>query len=214
MGSTFWAESYFRSLKRTKVLPLLTKYLLQYKRVSIPHIGSFELVQEPPQLQVADHLFLPPSFTTAYIKRDGVPEHQSRFFSTLDASAGSDGLSLFGEQLHNRLRRGPVQWKGFGILRYSANEIVFEPQPLILPALQALPAQKILRQDAVHQVLVGDQSVSKQAVETDVPVRRQRRWAMTVAFVLLLLGLAAIIALLYQGRFLPQAAGMRLHWNF
>jgi hypothetical protein len=212
MALTFWAESYFRSLKRTKVLSLLTKYLLQYKRVSIPHIGSFELVQEPPQWRVADQLFEPPSFTTAYLKPDEVPEHQSRFF-LLRATEEQLDLASFGRQLRHRLRKGPIQWKGFGILRDASNEIIFEPQPLALPALQPVPARKIIRQDATHSVLVGDTQVNRQAHEETVVVRKtSRSWQIILAWILLVLCLAAIIALLYEGDFSPSAAGLRL-WD-
>lgn len=214
MGSTFWAESYFRSLKRTSLISLLTEYLLQYKRVSIPHIGSFELVQEPPQWRMPDQLIAPPAFTTAYLRPDAPTEHQSRFFS----SAGD--LASFGQQLRNRLRKGPIQWKGFGTLRDAADTVVFEPQPIVLASLQAVPAQKLIRPDATHQVLVGDRQLSKQVVEVEreevVTVVKEKRvysWEMVTGWVLLAATVAAIVFLLHQDRFSPAATGLRLRLN-
>ena len=79
MASTSWVESYFRSLKANSVFNQLTKYLVQYKRVSIPSVGTILLVQQPAQLNVADKIIEPPTVSAELREDVVVPEHQLKY---------------------------------------------------------------------------------------------------------------------------------------
>ena len=213
MGSTFWAELYFRLPKRNNVLLLITKYLLQYKRVCIPHVGTFELVQEPPQLDVADKIFTPPSFTTRFLHHDAVPDHQ---FLYLESSVHSERetlkqeLSRFGQNLKTRIEKDPFRWNGFGTLRYHSDELVFEPQPIRLTSLQRLRADKVIRQNVAHNVIIGDQHITSEDIAR--PVDRQgykMPWYMIVGWILLALSILAILWILYLNNFQDTASGQK-----
>jgi hypothetical protein len=209
-----WAESYFRSLKRIKVISILTKYLLQYKRVCIPHIGTFEIVQQSPQLSIADKLFTPPFFTIRYLQQDAVPEHQFNFFSWSDPSKKEilkEELFNFGAELKSRIRETPFQWNGFGTLRYASDELVFEPRSIELESLQRVPAEKVIRYNAEHSMLVGDQQMTRQQV-TRVLHKKSSRWpsAIVVGWIILVLAVLAIIILLYLEKFQPASSGLKL----
>jgi hypothetical protein len=208
------AESYFRSLKRIKVIPILTKYLLQYKRVCIPHIGTFELVQQSPQLSIADKLFTPPFFTIRYLHQDAVPEHQFNFFSWSDPSRKEilkEELFNFGAELKSKIKDAPFQWNGFGTLRYASDGVIFEPHPIELDSLQRVPAEKVIRYNAEHSMLVGDQQMTRQQV-TRVLHKKSSRWpsAIVLGWIIFVIALIAIIILLYLGKFQPAASGLRL----
>jgi hypothetical protein len=214
MALISWAESYFRSLKRIKVIPILTKYLLQYKRVCIPHIGTFEIVQQSPQLSIADKLFTPPFFTIRYLHQDAVPEHQFNFFSWSDPSRKEilkEELFNFGAELKSRVKDAPFQWNGFGTLRYASDELVFEAHPIELDSLQRVPAEKVIRYNAEHSMLVGDQQMTRQQVNR-VLHKKSSRWpsAIVIGWIILALTVVAIIILLYLGRFQAAASGLRL----
>ena len=211
MGSTFWAVSYFRSLKRINVLPLLTKYLLQYKRVCIPHIGTFELVQQPPRLDVADKHFSPPFFTTTYISQQQVPDHQLHFLCAdgLPRESARAELFSFGEALKNRIRTDAFRWNGFGSLHLEANEVVFEPQSIRLESLQQIQAEKVMRKDATHNMLVGDKETTNTEMITSLAVRKKRgSLVILIGWILALLALIAVIVILYLGKFQTTASGM------
>ncbi|MFL5811273.1 MAG: hypothetical protein ACJ749_17255 [Flavisolibacter sp.] len=217
MALTSWAVSYFRSLKRTKVLALLTKYLVQYKRVSIPHIGTFEIIQQSPELKIADKLITPPSFITRYVNNDRVPEHQVRFIASSEhytKETLEEELSLFGENLKNRIQNSPFSWNGFGTLRYASSELVFDPQQIQFDSLQFMPAVKIMRENAQHRVLVGDRQMISSNTPTESYARIAKRpglsLEMFIGLIILLLAVALIIYLLFIGNFEPAAAGLRL----
>jgi hypothetical protein len=211
MGSTFWAELYFRSLKRIKVLPLLTKYLLQHKRVSIPFIGTFELVRQPPHVSIGDKRISAPFFVTRHFKKDEVPEHQVLSFSSGEERERSkQELYSFGEQLQKAVKKNPLQWKGIGTLKYAASEVVFEPEEIRVEGLQALPAEKVLRENVQHSIRVGDQQMTSQQV-TDAlhHTDQERDWSMLAGWILLILALASLLVFLYIKNFQASSVGLQ-----
>jgi hypothetical protein len=214
MALTFWAELYFRSLKRTSVLPLLTKYLIQYKRVCIPYIGTFEIVQQSPRLNIADKLFTPPGFTTLYRRQDAVSDHQFHYIaiaSKEEKEKLQEELSLFGQKLQQKIQHTPFSWKGFGTLSYSANELVFEPQEMQLESLQRVPADKVIRKNEAHQMLVGDREMNSHEAAEGIHTRRVTYPVyLILGWVILLLAIATIAYFLYLNRFEPSGAGLKL----
>jgi hypothetical protein len=211
MASTFWAELYFRSLKRTKVLALLTKYLLQYKRVSIPHIGTFEIVQQSPELHIADKLITAPVFTTKYVNNDQVTDHQFHFIEKSE-QLDREKLSSFGENLSKRIQKHPFCWNGFGTLRYDSSRFVFDPQCIELNSLSHVNASKVTRKNARHSMLVGYQQVTGELV-TDVfnqpEVKKKTKLYMIVGWIVFFLAVAAIAVILYIGKFEVSATGLK-----
>ena len=211
MALIYWAELYFRSLKRNRVFPLLTQYLFLYKKVCIPHVGMFEIIQEPPQLNVADKIFTPPGFKTKYAGEDFVPEHQFDFFSAAanEKENIKQELFSFGERLRNKIQQSPFYWKGLGTLRYHFNEIIFEAEEIKLISFQNIPAQKVLRENVQHHLLVGDRELSSREVtEALNQVKQKTPWFIIVGWMILLLAIIFILIILYAKNFEPAAAGL------
>jgi len=215
MGSTFWAELYFRSLKRTKVLALLTKYLVQYKRVSIPYIGSFELVQESPRLRITDHMITAPVFTTRYVNNDVVPEHQFHFIAACESAEKErlqKDLDVFGKNLKRSIETSPFRWNGFGTLRNTPTGVIFDPQLHEFDSLKFVPARKVMRENAQHSMLVGDQHMSSDQAtnalkKSGTGIRRPEY--IILACVVFALAVIAIFVILFLGEFRISAAGLR-----
>lgn len=212
MGSTCWAELYFRSLKSNRVLPLLTKYLIRYKRVCIPHVGTFEIVQQSPQLNVADKLIIPPSFKARYVEQDSVSEHQFNFFaaSNEEKEKIKQDLFAFGERLKNKISRSSFYWNGLGTLHYKSNRVVFEPEEIQLSSLQPVPAEKVLRENVQHNVLVGDHEMtSDQVNEVLTKEEYKRPWFIIAGWIIFILAVIAIIIFLYLKNFQTASTGMQ-----
>ena len=213
MGSTFWAELYFRSLKRIKVLSIFTKYLVQYGRVCIPGVGNFELVCQSPQLDVADQLFRPPFYITRYNPQYNLSEHQSEYFASsiqAEKNETANEMILFGEKLKKRIEAAPFQWNGFGTLKSRSSEILFEAYQINLTSLNIIPARKVIRENAEHSMLVGDQQMtSRQVAEALNKTEPGRSVIMVIGWVIVVMGIIAILALLYLGGFQPSSSGLR-----
>ena len=61
----------------------LTTYLFHYKKVSIPHVGTIQIVQRPPQLDVVDKRLQPPFYLVEFKKEEDVTDHQIRFLNNI-----------------------------------------------------------------------------------------------------------------------------------
>lgn len=213
MGLTFWAELYFRSLKTTKVLSLFTKYLVQYGRVCIPHIGTFELETQPPRHDIADKRFMPPTFVTRYSRLEKLSAHQSSYFAFSNHSSREkmeDEIASFGAQLKNKIRQAPFQWNGLGTLRLQSSEILFEPAGIKLSSLNPVPAHKVIRENVQHQVLVGDHQMTSQQVSDSIqkPLEKYPLY-MRAGWIILALAVITIIVLLYLGKFQVSSSGLK-----
>jgi hypothetical protein len=208
MASTFWAVSYFRSLKASSVLNQLTKYLLQYRRVSIPSVGTIQLVQQPATLDVASKLLLPPSFKAEWTDDETVSDHQLRFLSAgLEQETANVRASLqaLGLQLSEQVRSEGFHWKGIGLIRQNGDAV-----PLSLDALEPVAAQRVLRHGAEHNVLVGDQQMTSTQIaelREEGPAAGKRSLFVIVGWIILLLSILYILFVLYKGKFRMGATG-------
>jgi len=215
MGSTCWAELYFRSLKSNKVLLLLTKYLIRHKRVCIPHVGTFEIVQQSPQLNVVDKLIIPPAFKARYIEQDAVPEHQFDFFASSKEEKEKirQELFSFGEKLRNQINQSSFYWNGFGTLRYKSNRVIFEPEVIPLSSFQPVVAEKVLRENVQHNVLVGDQEMTSSQVNEALSKQEYKRpWFIIAGWIIFIVAVLAIIIFLYLKNFQTASTGMQSHF--
>lgn len=202
---------YFRSLKATNVLNLLTKYLLQYRTVTIPHVGTIHIVQQSPQLYVADKLIQPPSFSAQLKEEEQVPAHQLNFLaSKLEKRADLvlEELKNFGDQLNDRINGSGFEWSGFGWIDSNT-------QSFVIPAagLNAVIAERVMRHNPDHQVLVGDRQTSSYELADEKAgiegVKNKRSVAIVVGWILLILSILIIAFFIYQGKFRVNATGSK-----
>jgi len=170
---------------------------------------------QSPQLDVADKLISSPVFITRHKRGDEVPDHQFHFFTNGVVEKENFMLELFsfGERMKRKIQNSPFHWKGFGTLRYDSGGLLFEPDEMKLEALQPVPAQKVLRENVQHQVLVGDQEMtSEQVAEVLNTVEYKRPWFIIVGWLLFILALVAIIIYLYMNNFRTTSTGLKSLW--
>jgi hypothetical protein len=212
MGSTFWVELYFRSLNPNNVLNHLTKYLLQYRRVSIPSVGTIQLLHQPAQLNVAEKILLPPSYATQITSDETVPDHQLAFLAACVAKEKAevlDLLQLFGAQLKTSIKGAGFNWTGIGLIRYTN-----EPLPVSMPAPEPVTATRVIRQDAPHNVLVGDQQmtstqITEQRADDLTVVKARPSLVIIIGWIVLVLSILFIVFILYRGKFRVGATGSK-----
>ena len=199
------------------MLSILTSYLLKYKQVCIPNIGTFEIVQQTPLLNFAEKTCYPPAFATEYFEKDHVSEHQLHTIAALhhaDAEQIRKQLSEFGEHFRMHIGRQPFYWKGFGTLRRNSETIIFVPAPIDIYSLKPVTADKVMRGTSEHNMLVGDREMTFQEA-TDVlqqPAEKKKTYSLWIGWVLLALAIMAIIFILYQGGFETSTSGT--HWKW
>ena len=190
----------------------LTNYLLQYKTVSVPNVGTLCLVHQPARLNVADKLIEPPSYVVEIKSEDDIPDHQLQFLSGLansEKDALKNELRSFGDRVQREINNGGFHWEGLGLIKSDTQTIA-----VAAPSLQPLVAERVIRQDAKHTVLVGDREVSTAHVTErnadEQTSTKKRDVYVLIGWILLLLSLVAIALLLYLGKFGVNAAGSKL----
>jgi len=199
-------------VKNNKVFPILTKYLLQYKRVSIPHVGSFEIKMGSASLEVVDKKILPPSFITEFSPVDTVSEHQYQYFTTClktDEEATANELFSFGQQLKEKIAGEAFRWNGIGTLKKRSGGIVFEEDKLHLECIGDVTAEKVIREKASHTVLVGEREHTSEEMTERLQAApsTDTSYLHTIGWIVLVLAILAIIYFIYTGAFSSLSSG-------
>lgn len=190
----------------------LTEYLLRYKSVSIPHVGSFVVEREPAQLDFADKRIHPPVYSVTYRDAVNVEEQQLCFISDAyaDPSVRQEQLENFGRRLKRRIETGSFTWKGIGSLQCVEDKIVFQPQTLTT-GLWPVEAYRVVRENVPHTLLVGDQEVQSSDVQNlwDEPVERKKDVAVIVGWAILIAAVLFIAYLFFQGGLRTENTGLK-----
>lgn len=188
----------------------LTKYLVQYNNVSIPEIGSFKLLQQPARLDVAEKLVYPPSYSLLHDHNDHVGYHQSQhLFEFNNDGAGSDQLIQFGKGFRKSLTLNKFSWSGMGVFENGEiGPISFQPNEILIDGLQPIVANKVLRENVQHTVLVGENEVLKGGILDEIVAPANRKKVAVIAgWILAALAAAFIIFYLYNQGFQSPASG-------
>lgn len=180
--------------------------------MSIPSVGTITLEQQPASLNVVDKMMLPPSYKVSIRQEESIPDHQVVYLSVaLQEERGEvlQRLNNLGQQLHDRIKSGGFYWKGIGLLSTDPG-----PMPLSLPALDPVPAERVVRQDASHSVLVGDQQLTSTQLtgvkeEVAEVAEKERSIFVIIGWILLVLSVLYIVFVLYQGKFRVGSTGSR-----
>src|SRR5215470_6872129 len=92
MGLTLSPVLSLRSTKRTKMFECLYRFLIKYKKVALPGIGTVSLHLQSSRSEVVDRHFSPPSYFFTLEKEDEIPKGKlfswlASHFSTTDSEA-------------------------------------------------------------------------------------------------------------------------------
>lgn len=196
------------------MLSILTDYLLRYKTVCIPNIGTFEIVQQSPLLNFAEKLCFPPAFSTEYKDQQQLTDHQINTIAAthkLTSEQLREQLIDFGNQFRNHIAKQPFYWKGFGTLRCTSDTVIFVPAPIDIDSLKPVTADKVMRGTADHNMVIGDKEMTFQqatnALQSPIAKKHYYLW---IGWTILALALLAIIIILYNSGFNPLGTGLRI----
>lgn len=159
----------------------LYQYLILHKQLNMPGIGTFQLERKPAQIDFVNKIAEPPSYTLS-LHHGNVSATKNVFtwlsdrmnISELDAVRRFNDFAL---DLKNRILSGdPFQWDGVGTFsKGMAGEIRFESSVKEMKTGVAIPAVKVIRDDAEHTVRVGeDERTSTEMIELLAPAEQRR----------------------------------------
>ena len=192
------------------MLKAVTDYLLQYRQVTIPFIGSFELKHVPAQLDFASRLILSPSTTVVYASNDEVSEQQlidMRGGDSLTADEIKVQLQTLGKQLRSSLANGTFQWHGIGQLEQEGTALLFHST--LEMKLAPVAAHKVMRENVSHAVTVGDKEIQSHEAGVLLQDAPEKSYVMIFVWVLIALALLFISYIIYANGFSPLSSGSR-----
>lgn len=171
---------------------LLAPTLFHNKKCRLPGIGVLSLVTNPAQTDFANGQVLAPYETIVFIE-DRSDEKVFNEFSALS------------ELLQKNLdEQGTVMLKGIGTFRkLDTGELHFSPIQLDPVFNASVEAKRVIREDASHPMLVGDQETTNVAMSEyfndSKPVAKSRWWIW--ALIMGAIGLAMLLIHYYRNGF-------------
>ncbi|MEJ7767588.1 MAG: hypothetical protein WKF89_07235 [Chitinophagaceae bacterium] len=145
------------------MIDILNKYLILFKSLNIPGVGSLFIETLPAATDFVNKQIAPPRYTYRFDKYFDSPDKD--FFNYLASCKNIpdyEAMKLynqFAEDMRTTIKlEGQVLWKNVGhFSRNDSGEIAFEPLNGMRPLYEPVNAERVIRNNASHTVLVGDQ---------------------------------------------------------
>lgn len=197
---------------------VLTAYLLQYKSIHIPEVGSVYIQNKAAITDFVNKQLFPASFSCRFDKyADGPDQDFYQYIASKKGMSVDEAIewyTSYAANLRSRLKTdGYYEMEGIGVFKKdNTGELIFEEQHKLLPVLPPVPAQRVIRKDAKHAILVGDKEKTNvqmsemlQEPAEAPPVRKDRWWV--IAIILFAVGLLMLLLHFYSTGFRWGAAG-------
>ncbi|MGZ5247035.1 MAG: HU domain-containing protein [Flavitalea sp.] len=165
---------------------VLNSYLVQNKSISIPGLGTIYVERIPARYDFVNRSILPPAYQFRFDKYFDAPDKE--FFTYLASEkqiADFEAIKIYNEwayEFRNRIRGEEiVTWDGVGVLQQDpSGEILFEPINDLNADINPVRAERVVRTDAAHSMLVGDKETTTtemtEFLQEDVSSRKKTGW--------------------------------------
>jgi hypothetical protein len=185
------------------MIAILNSYLIQHKSICIPGLGTIYLERIPAINDFSNRQMLPPSYKYRFDKYFDAPDKE--FFSFLASNqnmAEYEAIKMYNEfayDLRDRIRKEErFEWPQVGMLmRDATGEIQFKSEMIQPGFVQPVAAIRVIRQDARHAILVGDQELTTdhmtELLSEEVHVEKESWWI----YALIIFAVAVVIIFFY-----------------
>ena len=174
-----------RSTKRIEMFECLYRFLIKYKKLDLPGIGTIALHLQSSRSEIIDRHFSAPRYFFTLERGDEIP--RGKLFAWLashfDITDGEAVIQFnqFIFDLARKLKEGKeIHWEKIGSFQKElSGEIKFTGAEEGPSWLENVPGQKIIRENVEHRMLVGE--VEKTSTEMNkllnsVPQERKYQW--------------------------------------
>jgi hypothetical protein len=194
------------------MIDILNSYLILHKSISIPGLGTIYVERVPANSDFVNRQILPPGYQFRFDKYSMLLIKSSSATSPLKnilpILKPSVCITNGPYELRNQLKgEEPVEWKGIGKLHQDANgEIHFHPQKSERIPMKPVAAQRVVRNNTAHTMLVGDKETTTLAMSemlTEVTSIKKRWWIY--ALIIAVIAAAILIYRFSRDGFTPDA---------
>jgi hypothetical protein len=190
---------------------LIKTYLLQKSSVSIPGLGTIYVERSPARSDFINRQLLPPSYHFRFDKYFDAPGKDFfAFLASRKKIEDYEAIKLYNEWalgIRNNLGSdNSSALEGIGVLkRNESGDVAFEPENLHDVINVAVPAERIIRTNAKHTMLVGDREISNVEM-TDYlhdEVHKEKTSWWIYALIIAAVALTAILFHFFRGPNVP-----------
>lgn len=172
----------------------LYEFLLLYKKISLPGIGTISLCQTPAQHDYANKQFTAP--TSFFAIDPGNDKPSKKLFDWLSSSLNITeweairSVNDFSFDLKKKIsEKGEASWEKIGVIRRDdKGDLKLDAQNILLLSEPPVTAEKVIRVKAEHIVLVGEKektSVEMEEYLAESPAKKNYSWLIAVILVIL-----------------------------
>ena len=137
----------------------IQQYLLLSRQCPIPGLGTFKLLIQPSTHLVAEHRFQSPQWNISFESECNDNDSLAKFVSKANQISYKNALGMIQDwvsQFISNPQSKNIYIPGIGKLKKESGNSYSFTQDHLAISLPDINARKIVRTDAVHQVLVGD----------------------------------------------------------
>lgn len=144
------------------MIDILNQYLFQHSGINVPGLGTIFIERTPAKSDFVNRQIYPPEFIFRFDKYYDTPDKD--FFAYL-----SSGMSIpdyeaiqeynqFAQDFRSKIKlEDKAIWKDVGMfIKNSSGDIEFQQLPVYQHLYEPVVAERILRSDTSHAILVGD----------------------------------------------------------
>ncbi len=162
----------------------IQQYLLISRQCPIPGLGTFKLQIHPSIHLVAEHSFQSPKWNISFESECKDNDALAKFVSKDNQTSYKNALGMIQDwvsQYTSNPQSKNIHIPGIGKLKKETDSSYSFSQDQLAISLPDINARKIVRTDAVHQVLVGDTEhssvyMAEQIQKTEPVVKMSMMW--------------------------------------
>lgn len=145
---------------------LFCKYLILHKKASVPGLGVFFIERTPAKLDFANKIFLAPEVQINFKAQAAADDHRLYTFISreqkIDATEAAVRYNAFVNKLRKNLaENSSLELPGIGVLSQNAEGKIFFKATVLRDYLPPASAERVIRENSEHHVLVGDNTRTK-----------------------------------------------------
>lgn len=186
---------------------IITTYLYQHKKLTLPGIGSFELVPKP--AAAGFDTITAPGWDIIFSENKSATsaENPDSFYillgskESLSTENARQQFEEFARNIKVKLNDNEtINWEDVGILEKPDHRISFTPQKPTASVFSDVSAKKVIREHADHQLLVGERETTKIAALEQLQREASANRGKTITWIVLAaIGVFAVIFFLKNG---------------
>ncbi|MEJ7739092.1 MAG: hypothetical protein WKF97_16830 [Chitinophagaceae bacterium] len=171
------------------MIDILNSYLVQHKSINIPGLGTIYIQKLPAQTDFVNKKIYPPQYSFTFDKYFDAPAKDFFTYLAMKKSIPDyEAIQLyndFSQHLRSKIKmEDSAEWNDVGVFKKDkSGEIVLEPICADMSLYHPVYAERIVRSNAAHAILVGDkESTNVRMTEflneanEKVPVKRDYWW--------------------------------------